>query len=188
MVKLNKIYTKTGDTGETGLVGGTRVPKHGLRVVAYGEVDEANTMIGIARCHTRERKELDAMLERIQHDLFDLGADLATAETKPGGEPLRIVASQVERLEKEIDAMNAVLSPLTSFVLPGGTDLAATLHFARTIARRAERAVCKLAAKEAVNPLAIQYINRLSDHLFVMARAANENGALDVLWEPGVNR
>ncbi len=192
MVKLNKIYTRTGDTGDTGLVGGSRRPKHDLRVEAYGTVDEANSMIGIARCHTRKKAPWDAMLKRIQHDLFDLGADLATppVQDKKTGKnaPLRIVDAQVTRLEKEIDGLNKNLSPLRSFVLPGGTDLAATLHLARTITRRAERIVCALAAVEKVNPAAIKYINRLSDHLFVLARVANDDGAKDVLWEPGVNR
>jgi cob(I)alamin adenosyltransferase len=196
MVKLNKIYTKTGDAGETGLVGGARVPKHSLRVEAYGTVDEANSAIGLARLHAKG--EFDAMLNRIQHDLFDLGADLATpppltsppqAGGKEGGqEDLRIVNTQVNRLEQEIDAMNEKLAPLTSFVLPGGNAAAAYLHLARTVVRRAERICCALAGEESVNSLAVKYLNRLSDHLFVMARAANENGAKDVLWQPGVNR
>jgi len=199
MVKLNKIYTRTGDKGDTGLVGGSRRPKYDLRVEAYGTVDEANSMIGIARCHTRAMASYDAMLKRIQHDLFDLGADLATpyislsrlrgrGREGAGKGDLRIVDSQVTRLEKEIDALNATLSPLNSFVLPGGTDLAATLHFARTVTRRAERITCALATVKKINPVAIKYLNRLSDHLFVLARAANNNGAQDVLWQPGVNR
>jgi cob(I)alamin adenosyltransferase len=192
MVKLNKIYTRTGDKGLTGLVGGSRVQKHALRVEAYGTVDEANSMIGIARCHTRKLPAYDAILKRIQHDLFDLGADLATppSQNKKTGKqaPLRVVDSQVTRLEKEIDALNKSIPPLNSFVLPGGTDLAATLHFARTVARRAERIVCALAKKEKVNEVAVKYLNRLSDLLFVLARAANDNGADDVLWQPGVNR
>jgi cob(I)alamin adenosyltransferase len=189
MVKLNKIYTKTGDKGDTGLVGGTRRPKYDLRVVAYGEVDETNSMIGIARCHTRSKKSFDDILKRIQHDLFDLGADLATPYKGKGEDKaLRVIASQSERLEKEIDELNKNLKPLNSFVLPGGSDLAATLHLARTIARRAERAACALAAKEKTNPEAIIYLNRLSDLLFVLARAANADGTKDVLWEPGVNR
>ncbi len=184
MVKLNKIYTKTGDAGETGLVGGARVPKHSLRVEAYGTVDEANSAIGLARLHAKG--EFDAMLNRVQHDLFDLGADLATPKMKT--EDLRIVNTQVNRLEQEIDAMNEKLAPLTSFVLPGGNAAAAYLHLARTIVRRAERIACALAEQEGVNPLAVKYLNRLSDHLFVMARALNDNGAKDVLWQPGVNR
>lgn len=192
MVKLNKIYTKTGDNGTTGLVGGSRRAKYDLRVEAYGAVDEANSMIGIARCHTRSKPSYDAALKRIQHDLFDLGADLATPpdrDKKTGkNAPLRMVSSQVVRLEKEIDAFNKKLSPLNSFVLPGGTDLAATLHLARTVVRRAERVTCALAEKESVNPFAIQYLNRLSDFLFVLARVANANGKKDVLWQPGVNR
>ena len=188
MVKLNKIYTRTGDKGDTGLVGGIRRPKYDLRVEAYGTVDEANSMIGIARCHTRDKAAWDEMLKRIQHDLFDLGADLATPYKKTPDKALRIVDSQVVRLEKEIDALNVSLSPLNSFVLPGGSDLAATLHFARTLVRRAERVACALATKEKINPAAITYLNRLSDFLFVLARVANGNGTQDVMWEPGVNR
>ncbi|MDE3015514.1 MAG: cob(I)yrinic acid a,c-diamide adenosyltransferase [Pseudomonadota bacterium] len=192
MVKLNTIYTRTGDDGTTGLVGGSRRAKHDLRIEACGTVDEANSMIGIARCHMRSKSAFDASLKRVQHDLFDLGADLATppARDKKIGKnaPLRIVVSQVTRLEKEIDALNAKLSPLNSFVLPGGTDLAAALHLARAITRRAERVTCALAEKESVNPIAIQYLNRLSDFLFVLARVANSNGKKDVLWQPGVNR
>jgi cob(I)alamin adenosyltransferase len=192
MVKLNKIYTRTGDKGLTGLVGGSRRPKHDLRVEAYGTVDETNSIIGIARCHTRKLPSYDNMLKRIQHDLFDLGADLATppSQDKKTGKraPLRVVEKQVTRLEKEIDALNKSIPPLNSFVLPGGSDLAATLHLARTIARRAERVVCALAEEEGVNAIAIKYLNRLSDFLFVMARAANDDGAEDILWQPGVNR
>ncbi len=189
MVKLNKIYTKTGDTGTTGLVGGSRRPKHDLRFAAIGDVDEANSMIGISRCHTRGKKlaGYDASLARIQQDLFDLGADLATTYDT-SGQALRIVSAQVARLEKEIDALNKNLKPLKSFVLPGGSDLAATLHFARTVVRRAERTTCALAQKEKTNQEAIKYLNRLSDFLFVLARVANNNGAKDVLWKPGVNR
>lgn len=189
MVRLSKIYTRTGDAGETGLVGGARVPKHALRVETYGTVDEANSAIGIARVYVRESAvsggQWDAMLHCIQHDLFDLGADLATREAKR--EALRVTAVQVERLEREIDEMNAPLSPLESFVLPGGSRASAYLHLARTVVRRAERIVCALVQQEAVNPLAVQYLNRLSDHLFVMARAANREEG-DVLWQPGVNR
>ena len=188
MVTLNRIYTKTGDKGETALGDGTRRPKHDLRIQAYGTVDETNAAIGLARLHTRD--ELDTMLGRIQNDLFDLGADLCTpeGEAKRGEQALRIVASQVERLEHEIDAMNADLEPLKSFILPGGSEAAAWLHLARTVARRAERRMTQLAAEQSINPEAIKYINRLSDHLFVLARRLNDNGANDVLWVPGAGR
>ena len=186
MVRLNKIYTKTGDSGETGLSDGSRVAKFSLRIVAIGAVDETNSAIGVARLDADG--DHDAMLARIQNDLFDLGADLSMPEDGKPGERLRIAPVQVERLEREIDAMNAGLVPLTSFVLPGGTALAARLHLARAIARRAERAIVELAAREAVNPAAVHYANRLSDHLFVMARAANNEGMGDVLWVPGKNR
>lgn len=200
MVKLNKIYTKTGDGGTSGLVGGGRRPKHDVRFQAIGDVDEANSMIGLARLHTAQEKKYeayDAMLRRIQHDLFDLGADLATLMSPPlaggnkrGGSDraLRIIDTQVSRLEKEIDGLNAKLKPLNSFVLPGGSELAARLHLARAVVRRAERAACALAKKEKTNPAAVKYLNRLSDFLFVLARVANHNGAKDVLWQPGVNR
>src|SRR5579885_2610932 len=187
MVRLTRIYTRGGDKGETSLGDGARVPKDSLRVEAYGTVDEANAAIGLARLHTAG--EADAMLARIQNDLFDLGADLCTPQTgrrAAGG--LRIVAAQVKRLEAEIDAMNAELQPLNSFVLPGGTPAAAHLHLARTVARRAERAVCALAAAEEVNREAIRYLNRLSDHLFVLGRRLNGNGARDVLWQPGATQ
>jgi cob(I)alamin adenosyltransferase len=189
MVKLNKIYTRTGDKGDTGLVGGSRRPKHDLRVEAYGTVDETNSVIGLARLHASA--EHDAMLNRIQHDLFDVGADLATpyAETPDKKDrALRITDVQVKRLENEIDALNVHLSPLNSFVLPGGTEASACLHLARTVARRAERITCALATVEKINPVSIKYLNRLSDFLFVLARVANGNGAKDVLWEPGINR
>jgi cob(I)alamin adenosyltransferase len=187
MVTLNRIYTKTGDSGDTGLGDGTRRPKHDLRIAAMGSVDEANSAIGVARLAADAAT--DAMLARIQNDLFDLGADLSAPEDgrKAGGR-LRISPSQIERLEREIDAMNGELSPLTSFVLPGGTALAAHLHLARAIARRAERDIAALAAKEAINPEALAYANRLSDHLFVAARFANARGAKDVLWGPGANQ
>jgi cob(I)alamin adenosyltransferase len=192
MVKLNKIYTRTGDDGTTGLVSGARRKKHDARVGAYGDVDETNALIGTARQHAAIMPDLDRMLMRIQNDLFDLGADLATPETgeKPAYEPLRIVQSQVDRLEAEIDRLNADLSPLRSFVLPGGSPLAAALHVARTVARRAERRIVELAEREGetVSKEAIAYINRLSDFLFVAARWANDKGALDVLWVPGQNR
>jgi cob(I)alamin adenosyltransferase len=192
MVKLNRIYTKTGDAGITGLGDGTRVAKFDIRVETYGTVDEANSAIGIARLHAGNEPEIDAILGRVQNDLFDLGADLCTPDRgKPlGWEPLRIVESQVARLESEIDSMNARLAPLTSFVLPGGSALAAHLHLARTIARRAERLMCHLAVTrdEHVSPAALKYINRLSDLLFVLSRNANGNGAGDVLWVPGLTR
>ena len=182
MVKLNKIYTRTGDTGSTGLGDGSRVHKHSLRVAAYGDVDEANSVIGLARLHCDGAD--DGALERVQNDLFDLGADLCV----PEGDGLRMTAGQVERLEAEIDAMNSALAALTSFILPGGSAAAAHLHLARTVARRAERAMTALAEQEAINPQALRYINRLSDHLFVMARHLNGDGAEDVLWVPGDNR
>lgn len=193
MVKLNKIYTRTGDDGTTGLGAGPRRLKSDLRVEAYGTVDEANACIGIARTHCGEsHKAIDAVLARIQNDLFDLGADLSTPDMgKPlDYEPLRIVASQTRQLEDEIDALNALLQPLKSFVLNGGSPAAAALHLARTVARRAERQMVALAQDEAehVNPEAVRYINRLSDFLFVAARVCNDNGNADVLWVPGKNR
>ncbi|HEX8569567.1 MAG TPA: cob(I)yrinic acid a,c-diamide adenosyltransferase [Caulobacteraceae bacterium] len=189
MVKLNRIYTRTGDDGGTGLVGGERVTKDSLRVAAYGEVDEANACVGLARLHTATDAELDAILARIQNDLFDLGADLATADLEQAG-ALRVIDPQVERLEREIDGMNADLAPLSSFVLPGGSAAAAALHLARTVSRRAERTAVALSrsSEESVNPAAIRYLNRLSDLLFVAARRANANGASDVLWTPGATR
>ena len=187
MVRLTRIYTKGGDKGETSLGDGTRVPKHDARVAAYGTVDEANAAVGLARLHAQG--EVDAMLARIQNDLFDLGADLCTPESEaPAYPPLRVVAAQVTRLEREIDAMNARLKPLDSFILPGGKPAAAYLHLARTVVRRAERLITRLALSEKVNPIAIQYINRLSDHLFVLSRHVNDDGAGDVLWVPGQNR
>lgn len=192
MVVLNKIYTRTGDKGTTGLATGERVEKWSLRVESYGAVDETNSALGVARLHGAADPELDAMLGRIQNDLFDLGADLATPEReKPlGWEALRIVAAQVTRLETEIDLMNAAIPPLNSFILPGGSALAAYLHVARTVCRRAERLIAELAATpdEKVSPEALAYANRLSDFLFVAARRANDNGAADVLWVPGANR
>lgn len=187
MVRLTKIYTRGGDTGETSLGGGARVKKHDLRVTAYGTVDEANAVVGLARLHTSG--ELDAMLSRIQNDLFDLGADLCTPDDRTRTkEALRIVDSQVERLEGEIDRINAKLQPLNSFILPGGTPAGAALHLARTVMRRAERLMTELADHEPVNPAAIRYANRLSDLLFVLARHANDDGRIDVLWVPGQNR
>ena len=186
MVKLTRIYTKGGDKGTTSLGTGKRVAKHDPRVEAYGKVDEANAAIGVARLHTSG--DADAALARIQNDLFDLGADLCAPEGEGAKDRLRIIDAQVERLEQEIDAMNAELAPLNSFVLPGGSAASAYLHLARTIARRAERDITRLAESEAVNPAAIRYINRLSDHLFVLARYENDKGAKDVLWKPGANR
>lgn len=188
MVKLNRIYTRTGDKGTTALADGQRRSKADLRVEAYGTVDEANAAVGLARLHTTG--ELDAMLGRIQNDLFDLGADLATppSEEPLPYEPLRVVASQVTRLETDIDALNAAIPPIKSFVLPGGSPAAAYLHLARTVSRRAERLAVQLAAIEPVSVEALQYLNRLSDFLFVASRAANGDGADDVLWVPGQNR
>ncbi|RVD33807.1 cob(I)yrinic acid a,c-diamide adenosyltransferase [Mesorhizobium sp. M4A.F.Ca.ET.020.02.1.1] len=193
MVKLNKIYTRTGDDGTTGLGTGERRLKSDLRIDAYGTVDEANACIGMARIHTVDsHPSIDAMLSRIQNDLFDLGADLAVPDDgKPlSYEPLRIVASQTDRVEKDIDLLNKELQPLKSFVLNGGTPAAAALHLARTVARRAERILVALAQDpgEPVNREAIKYINRVSDFLFVAARAVNDNGKADVLWVPGKNR
>jgi cob(I)alamin adenosyltransferase len=188
MVRLTRIYTKGGDKGETSLGDGSRAPKHSLRVEAYGTVDEANAAIGLARLHVADA-DADATLARIQNDLFDLGADLCTPEDgRRAAGALRIVAAQTERLEREIDRMNASLQPLDSFILPGGTAAASYLHLARTVTRRAERLVCALAAAERVNPEAVKYLNRLSDHLFVLGRRANDNGARDVLWQPGLTR
>jgi cob(I)alamin adenosyltransferase len=187
MVTLSRIYTRGGDKGETSLGDGSRVPKHNARVAAYGTIDETNAVVGLARLHAQG--EADAMLARIQNDLFDLGADLCTPEDSRKAEgALRIVDAQVERLEHEIDRMNADLEPLKSFVLPGGSATSAHLHLARTVARRAERLICELAESEEVNPAAIRYINRLSDHLFVLARWENEKGIRDILWVPGENR
>ncbi len=188
MVKLNKIYTKTGDDGTTGLVRGPRRLKHDLRVECFGTVDEANSYIGVARVSTESMPKIDMILSRIQNDLFDVGSDLATPGKDPEGSPpsLRVTAAQTQWLENTIDQFNADLAPLTSFILPGGTPLAATLHIARTIVRRAERGVVDLMAREPdVNPEALRYLNRLSDLLFVLARVANANGRKDVLWTPG---
>jgi cob(I)alamin adenosyltransferase len=186
MVTLNRIYTRTGDKGETALGDGARLPKNAPRIEAFGTVDEANAAIGLARLTADG--EMDEMLARIQNDLFDLGADLSAPEDGRKAEGrLRISGAQVERLEREIDAMNENLSPLTSFILPGGTPLSAHLHLARTIVRRAERLIVALAGAETINPAARHYINRLSDHLFVMARLANGKAG-DVLWVPGKSR
>lgn len=192
MVVLNRIYTKTGDDGTTGLGTGERRPKYDLRVAAYGTVDETNAAIGVARLHLSAEPDVDAILLRAQNDLFDLGADLAAPENpaKPNRERLRVTDGQVERLEKDIDKLNEALSPLTSFVLPGGEASAAHLHLARTVCRRAERLTVELAARanEQVNPAAVRYLNRLSDLLFVAARYVNGRGQRDILWVPGAHR
>ncbi len=192
MVTLNRIYTRTGDGGSTRLATGAPVSKASARVEAYGGVDETNATIGMARQHTANDPELDAMLERIQNDLFDLGADLATPEQhgKPDWEPLRILDGQVERLEREIDLLNGEMAPLTSFVLPAGSPAAAALHVARTVCRRAERTCVALSEMEGeiVGKPAIKYLNRLSDLLFVAARWSNDQGRADVLWKPGATR
>jgi len=188
MVKLNKIYTKTGDDGTTGLVRGPRRLKHDLRVSCFGTVDEANAAIGMVRLHTSSMPKIDSMLARIQNDLFDLGSDLATPGHDPDGSPpsLRITPDQTLWLEQQIDRYNADLEPLTSFVLPGGTPLSANMHVARTVVRRAERLVVELVLTEPdMNREAMVYINRLSDLLFVLGRMANANGRNDVLWQPG---
>ena len=190
MVTLTKIYTRGGDRGQTSLGDGTRVPKHHPRVAAYGTVDEANAAIGLARLHTAG--EAAAMLARIQNDLFDVGADLGVpgggGDDSPPSRALRVLPTQVERLEAEIDAMNARLAPLDSFVLPGGSPAAAHLHLARTVVRRAERLATEFALVEPLNPAALRYLNRVSDHLFVLARHLNDDGRADVLWVPGANR
>ncbi len=193
MVKLNKIYTRTGDDGTTGLGSGARVPKHHTRIAAFGTVDETNAAIGVARLELEASEgEVDKMLERIQNDLFDLGADLCVPEAgkEETREALRIIPSQVERIENEIDRLNGELEPLRSFVLPGGTRAAAALHAARTVCRRAERLMAQLAAREdeTVGEAALHYINRLSDFLFVASRYVNDKGKADRLWTPGENR
>jgi cob(I)alamin adenosyltransferase len=190
MVVLSKIYTKTGDAGETALGNGARVAKHSLRVSAYGTVDETNATLGLARRHAEG--DIDTALQRISNDLFDLGADLCTPDRHLDPTlsytPLRMIAGQVARLEAEIDGMNARLDPLRSFILPGGTELAARLHLCRTVCRRAERLVVELATVEDVNPEAVKYLNRLSDWFFVAGRIANDDGRGDVLWVPGLTR
>ncbi len=195
MVRLTRIYTKGGDAGQTSLGRGERVAKHDARVEAYGTTDELNAVLGLARSSLARDggepdrlAEADAMLARVQNDLFDLGADLCTIDAKAGSEALRVVAAQTERLEREIDSMNGELKPLDSFILPGGGVAASWLHLARTVARRAERRMTALAVDQSVNPEAIKYVNRLSDHLFVLARRLNDNGASDVLWVPGGSR
>lgn len=194
MVKLNKIYTRTGDDGSTGLVDGSRQAKHAARIEAIGAVDEANSAIGLAAVSLAGTDNAQALF-RIQNDMFDLGADLATPLGDVGGQDfapsemvLRMVPGQAEWLEQAIDALNERLEPLTSFVLPGGSEAAALVHVARASVRRAERSVTALAAAEPVNPAALAYINRLSDYLFVLARIANDDGAADVNWIPGANR
>ena len=186
MVKLNKIYTKTGDDGTTGLVDGTRVPKDSARTAAIGDVDETNSAIGVAAVHADG--EMLGRLRMIQNDLFDLGADIATPDAPLAWEPLRIVSGQINRLEHEIDKMNEAMPPLTSFVLPGGTALAAALHVARTVARRAERSAIAAGRVEKLSPPALVYLNRLSDWLFVASRFANNQAADDILWVPGASR
>lgn len=190
MVQLTRIYTKSGDKGKTALGNGTRVPKNSVRVEAYGTVDETNAFIGVARLHADG--DIDAMLARIQNDLFDLGADLCTpgdgSDDNPEQPALRITATQTERLEQEIDQINADLDPLKSFVLPGGRALSAQLHVVRTVSRRAERLIVELAGVEPINPECVRYINRLSDHMFVLARHANNGGKDDILWQPGLTR
>lgn len=191
MVKLNKIYTRTGDAGTTGLATGERVSKASLRVAAYGDVDECNSALGVARLHAGGDPALDAVLERIQNELFDLGADLATPDAPDlGYTPLRIVQSQVDRLEHDLDALNAGMGALTSFILPAGPPLSAHLHLARTVCRRAERGAAALleAEPEGVSPAALRYLNRLSDYLFVAARHAAAGAGGDVLWRPGATR
>jgi len=190
MVVLNKIYTRTGDKGETALGNGDRIAKHDLRVEAYGTSDELNCFVGVARLEAKG--ETDTALSRIQNDLFDLGADLCRPDMEADAEaeypPLRLAVEQVDRLEREIDVINAELSPLRSFILPGGTALAAHLHVCRTVARRAERLAVQLAGRDTINPAAIKYLNRLSDWFFVAARLSNNGGKDDVLWVPGANR
>ncbi|WP_033067849.1 cob(I)yrinic acid a,c-diamide adenosyltransferase [Thalassospira australica] len=190
MVQLTRIYTKSGDKGKTALGNGSRVAKNDVRVEAYGTVDETNAVLGVARLHADG--DIDAMLARIQNDLFDLGADLCTpgdgSDDNPEQPALRITAKQTERLEQEIDEINAALNPLKSFVLPGGSALSAQLHVVRTVSRRAERLIVELAGIETINPEAVRYINRLSDHMFVLARHANNGGKDDVLWQPGLTR
>ena len=191
MVKLNKIYTRTGDGGDTGLVDGSRVPKHAARIAAIGDVDEANSAIGVALLHLPAGSEAAAMLGRVQNELFDCGADLATPgeDFTPSEMTLRVVAAQVDRLEREIDAMNDQLKPLASFVLPGGMPASAHLHLARAIVRRAERqAVAARDGGTMLNPLALTYLNRLSDHLFTLCRLINAAGDGDILWRPGATR
>ncbi len=188
MVKLNKIYTRTGDDGTTGLVDGSRTPKDAVRMAAIGDVDETNSVIGVATFHAGG--EMLARLRTIQNDLFDLGADLATPgeDFTPGEMTLRIVAAQVTRLETEIDTMNIGMKPLNSFILPGGSALGTALHVARSVTRRAERTAITASREVTLNPLALAYLNRLSDWLFVASRYANDHGSSDILWVPGASR
>jgi cob(I)alamin adenosyltransferase len=192
MVVLNRIYTRTGDDGTTALGTGERRKKYDPRIEAYGTVDETNSVLGLARLHTKDAPEVDAMLARIQNDLFDLGADLCMPDKGkgPGGARLSVTEAQVSRLEQEIDRLNAELKPLRSFVLPGGSAGAAALHLARTVCRRAERLIAELADSpdEEVSAPVLKYVNRLSDFLFVAARYLNDKGTADVLWQPGQNR
>jgi cob(I)alamin adenosyltransferase len=193
MVVLNRIYTRTGDDGTTALGTGERRKKYDLRISAYGTVDELNSVIGIARLHSTSHPDLDSVLGRVQNDLFDVGADLCMPGTRgkgPGGERLTVSDAQVDWLEGEIDKLNAMLAPLRSFILPGGSPASAYLHLARTVCRRAERLIAELRDQpgEDVSPTALKYVNRLSDFLFVAGRAMNDNGAADVLWVPGQNR
>jgi cob(I)alamin adenosyltransferase len=185
MVRIDRVVTRGGDKGETSLGDGARVPKHAPRIAAIGDVDETNASIGLLRAMLRDAPEIDAMLARIQNDLFDVGADLSV----PGeaGDRLRITDALVTRLEAEVEAMNAALPSLTSFILPGGSVAAAQAHVVRTVVRRAERGLTALAAEEPINPVLLRYLNRVSDHLFVLARVLNDNGAGDVMWVPGKN-
>ncbi|SEW46478.1 cob(I)alamin adenosyltransferase [Cognatiyoonia koreensis] len=190
MVVLNKIYTKTGDAGETALGNGSRVAKHSLRVESYGTVDELNATVGMARLHATG--DIDKQLSMIQNDLFDLGADLCRPDMEKDGESeypvLRMSEGQIDRLESELDAMTKAVAPLKSFILPGGSALAAHLHLCRTVARRAERLSVELGTVESINPVGVKYLNRLSDWFFQASRIANDNGKDDVLWVPGANR
>jgi len=187
-MKLDKIYTRTGDDGQTSLGEGTRLPKYHVRVAAYGSIDEANSVIGVALLHV-EDSDVREVVRHIQNDLFDVGADLCRPERSgPGAAPLRVTDQQVEWLEKTIDRFNASLAPLDSFVLPGGSAASSHLHHARTVTRRAERCVTQLASQETINPAVLKYVNRLSDFLFVLARYLNDRGAKDVRWQPGLHR
>ena len=188
MVKLNKIYTRTGDSGETSLVNGMRVSKHARRPSAFGEVDEANSVIGLARLHCTDNAEADDMLARVQNDLFDLGADLCVPISENNNGRLRVSTSQIETLEAQIDEMNSILNPLNSFILPGGCKSATFLHLARTICRRAERSLVSLKSKEEINDNTLVYLNRLSDWLFVASRVENQENSTEVLWSPGKNK
>lgn len=187
-IRLSKIYTKTGDKGTTGLISGSRVSKSHVRIQAIGDIDEANAALGLAILHAKENQDIFEVLHHVQQDLFDLGADMALPINDEKSETLRIIESQVVYLEKQIDKFNSQLKPLDSFVLPGGSSLAAGLHHGRAIVRRAERSIIHLSEQEEINPFAIKYINRLSDFLFVLARCSNDHGEGDVLWKPGSSR